>query len=292
VRLFDAIIEANHRAVAGDNHAGLHLTDFSGSLPIIALTCIDPRLNKFFPGILALPEDQFIWLRNAGNHISSPIGSTMRSLALALAIKGGREIAIIGHTDCAVRKTTVSHLTDRLKDMGVERRQLPENLVQYFGLFASEPQNVITSVEFVRKSPLIGPTIPVHGLMVDTDSGKLSWVVNGYQTLEHATSPAAFAPSIAAAADAIGQWANRVAHTVEDLKPSQIPIGQAVPKIGESIPSFELPPQSVEPPPPPLPAPAAPPAARPIPIPPRISVLSSPSNAKRDSAPKKRVRPS
>ena len=30
----------------------------------------------------------------------------MRSLALACAVKGGREIAIIGHTDCQIAKTT------------------------------------------------------------------------------------------------------------------------------------------------------------------------------------------
>ena len=29
----------------------------------------------------------------------------MRSIALACAIKGGREIAIIGHTDCKVAQT-------------------------------------------------------------------------------------------------------------------------------------------------------------------------------------------
>ena len=74
--------------------------DFTGELPVIALTCIDPRLNRLFPGVLGLPEEHFIWLRNAGNIITGPLSSTMRSLALACAVKGGREIAIIGHTDC------------------------------------------------------------------------------------------------------------------------------------------------------------------------------------------------
>ena len=35
----------------------------------------------------------------------------------------------------------------------------------------------------VRHSPVIGPKIPVHGLLVDIQSGKLEWLVNGYQTL-------------------------------------------------------------------------------------------------------------
>jgi carbonic anhydrase len=108
----------------------------------------------------------------------------MRSLALACAVKGGREIAIIGHTDCLVGKTTTSKLTDAFRAMGVERQGLPENLTEFFGIFASERQNVLRAVDFVRLSPLIGHRIPVHGLMIDVGTGKLEWIANGYQALE------------------------------------------------------------------------------------------------------------
>ena len=84
-----------HRAVAGDKEAGLHPADFENELPVIALTCVDPRLNAYFPNALALPAEDFIWLRNAGNIITGPLSSTMRSLALACAVKGGKEIAIL-----------------------------------------------------------------------------------------------------------------------------------------------------------------------------------------------------
>src|SRR5580698_4438837 len=160
MRLFESIIEANHRAVAGDASAGLRPADFEEELPIIALTCIDPRLNAFFPNILGVPAEQFIWLRNAGNIITGPVSSTMRSLALACAVKGGREITVIGHTDCKIRHTTVSDLIDLFKKQGIDRHQLPENLTEYFGVFASEQQNVIRGVDYIRHSPLIGPQIP------------------------------------------------------------------------------------------------------------------------------------
>jgi len=190
MRLFESIIDANHRAVAGDAEAGLHPDDFPDALPVIALTCIDPRLNALFPTALALPPAQFIWLRNAGNSITGPLTSTMRSLALACAVKGGREIAIIGHTDCHVCKTTTMVLLDKLKALGVDRSRLPENLNEFFGMFGSERQNVVKACEFARNSPLIGPTIPVHGLIVDVGTGKLDWVVNGYDTLSaHAQMP-------------------------------------------------------------------------------------------------------
>jgi carbonic anhydrase len=188
MRLFETIIDANHRAVAGDNSAGLHPADFADELPVIALTCIDPRLNPLFPNALALPAEQFIWLRNAGNIITAPLSSTMRSLALACAVKGGREIAIIGHTDCQICRTTTIVLLEKLKELGVERSRLPENINEFFGMFATERQNVIKACDIARQSPLIGPKIPVHGLMIDVGTGKLDWVVNGYETFH---SPAA-----------------------------------------------------------------------------------------------------
>ncbi|MGD0252742.1 MAG: carbonic anhydrase [Verrucomicrobiota bacterium] len=188
MRLFEAIIDANHRAVAGDTTAGLHPADFADELPVIALTCIDPRLNAFFPNALALPAEQFIWLRNAGNIITAPLSSTMRSLALACAVKGGKEIAVIGHTGCQVCKTTTTVLLDKLKTLGVERHLLPDNINEFFGMFGSERQNVIKACDIVRHSPLIGPKLPVHGLLLDVESGRLDWIVNGYQTLEMAGS--------------------------------------------------------------------------------------------------------
>jgi carbonic anhydrase len=184
VRLFEAIIATNHRAVAGDNSAGLRSADFADELPVIALTCIDPRLNALFPDVLGLPGEQFIWLRNAGNIIFEPMSSMMRSLSLACAVKGGKEIAIIGHTDCLVCKTTATQLLEKLKTLGVERGRLPENLNEFFGLFSAERQNIIKACELTRQSPLIGSKIPVHGLLVDTDTGKLDWVVNGYEVLQ------------------------------------------------------------------------------------------------------------
>ena len=188
MRLFEAILDANHRAAAGDATAGLHTAEFAGSLPLIALTCIDPRLNPLMPEVLGIEEQDFIWLRNSGNNIFEPLSTMTRTLALACAVKGGKEIAIIGHSDCHVARTSTAELTDRFQALGIDRTRLPANLVEFFGLFASERQNVIRSVSVVRSSPLIGPRVPVHGLLVDIKTGRLEWLVNGYQTLEQATA--------------------------------------------------------------------------------------------------------
>ena len=181
MHLFEAIVDANHRAVAGDANASVRVVDFENELPVIALTCVDPRLNALFPSALGLPGEEFIWLRNAGNIITGPLSSTMRSLALACAVKGGKEIAIIGHTDCQVGKTTTMQLLEKFDAMGVKRDLLPANINEFFGMFGSERQNVIKSCDFARHSPLIGPKVPVHGFLIDVATGKLDWLVNGYE---------------------------------------------------------------------------------------------------------------
>ena len=186
MRLFEAVLEANQRA-ADPHQIKLDLEAHGEALPVAALTCIDVRLNHLLPDALGIPEEHFIWLRNAGNILTGPLSSTMRSLALACAIKGAREVAIIGHSDCQVGKTTMLRLTDAMRALGLERQKLPENLNEYFGLFASERQNVIRGADLVRGSPLIGANVPVHGLLLDVQTGKLEWLVNGYQTLGRAS---------------------------------------------------------------------------------------------------------
>ena len=233
MRLFEAVMEANHRSLAGDKTAGLHPAEFVDALPVIALTCIDPRLNALLPGVLGIPPEKFIWLRNAGNIITGPMSSTMRSLALACVVKKGREIVILGHTDCAVGRMTMLEMTNRFQALGVARSQLPDDLTDFFGVFASERQNVMRGVEFARKSPLIGPKVPVHGLLVDTASGQLEWIVNGYEALRAATSERA------AEMDQVGRPLEAMqampGFNVGEMKPSE-------PLLGEPAPVVPLPP--------------------------------------------------
>jgi carbonic anhydrase len=233
MRLFESIIDANHRAVAGDNSAGLHPAEFADELPVIALTCIDPRLNALFPNVLGIPAEQFIWLRNAGNIITSPLSSTMRSLALACAVKGGREIAIIGHTDCQVARTTTMQLLEKLKAIGVERSRLPENLNEFFGMFVTERQNVIKACDLARQSPLIGPKIPIHGLLADIETGKLEWIVNGYETLQQhpQSQPAANSFPQLSAFNTLGNF------DIGEMKFPETKIGELAAKAGNWVSS-------------------------------------------------------
>lgn len=236
MRLFESILDANHRAVAGDASAGLHPAEYADALPVVALTCVDPRLNAYFPNVLALPAEEFIWLRNAGNIITSTLSSTMRSLALACAVKGGREIAVIGHSDCQICKTPTLALLDKLKALGVERSRLPENINEFFGMFASERQNVIKACDLIRHSPLIGPKIPVHGLLLDLDTGKLDWLVNGYEMLQAQAAPGL--PGNAAlpqAGEPLGALGGFKEFAMGEMKFPEMKIGEVATLMGKAL---------------------------------------------------------
>jgi hypothetical protein len=172
-------------------------------------------------------------LRNAGNIITGPMSSTMRSLALACVVKGGKEIVIIGHTDCQVGKMTVLELIDRFRALGIERHVLPDNLNEYFGLFGSVRQNVLKAVEVVRQSPLIGPKIPVQGLVIDIETGKLEWLVNGYQTV--ATSTSHLNQTVHTAPPAIDPLKPIAGFNLEAMKFPEGKIGELISAIGQGI---------------------------------------------------------
>ena len=180
MRLFEAIVDANHRALAGDTRAGLRPAEFADSLPLVVLTCFDPRMHPLMPEVLGVAEPNFIWMTNAGNIVTGPLSSTVRSLALACAVQGGREIAIIGHTDCLFFHPAKTFLSDRLRASGLDLSGPAGKLDELFSSLISERSNVNLAVKSVRESPLINKRIPVHGLMVDVESGRLDWVVNGY----------------------------------------------------------------------------------------------------------------
>jgi len=98
-------------------------------------------------------------------------------------------------------------------------------------MFASERQNVMKAVEYVRHSPIIGAKTPVHGLLVDIATGKLEWVVNGYQTFElsAATIKAEGAKLVDESADALRSLA---AFKIGEMKFPDTKIGNWPPMPG------------------------------------------------------------
>ncbi len=155
------------------------------------ITCMDCRLVTMFESALGLERGDVVELRTAGATISQPeregaANDLIRSLAGAIYLLGVREAIVVGHTNCGLAHANPIALTASMQALGVDPQQLIQQeklgdingLISWLGAFEDVHVNVQEVVEVIRKSPYL-PRIPVHGLVIDINTGKLEVVSKG-----------------------------------------------------------------------------------------------------------------
>ncbi|MNP84704.1 hypothetical protein D3C76_1841230 [compost metagenome] len=50
--------------------------------------------------------------------------------------------------------------------------------------FDNEKEGIIRTVELVKKHPLLRSGVPIHGMLIDSMTGELELIVNGYNDQE------------------------------------------------------------------------------------------------------------
>ncbi|HZR42575.1 MAG TPA: carbonic anhydrase [Ktedonobacteraceae bacterium] len=168
-----------------------------GSLPMIGhaprkhtavVTCMDCRLVNMFENALGLQRGDVLELRTAGATISQPerpqaSNDLIRSLAGGIYLLGVREVLVIGHTECGLSRVNPTVVTASMQALGVDPQRLIEQegldgmngLVRWLGAFSDVHINVQEVVNVIRNSSFL-PRIPVHGLVIDINTGKLTVV--------------------------------------------------------------------------------------------------------------------
>jgi carbonic anhydrase len=149
------------------------------------VTCMDCRLVQMFEQVLGLERGDVIELRTAGATISDPereggLSDLIRSLAGGIYLLGVREVAVIGHTQCGLARADPNVLIASMQALGVDPQLLIEKAdpKSWIGAFDDVHVNVKEVVDIIRKSPFL-PKIPVHGLVIDIETGKLEMVERG-----------------------------------------------------------------------------------------------------------------
>jgi len=97
-----------------------------------------------------------------------------------------REVAVIGHTQCGLSHANPIVLIASMQALGVDPDKLmreegvgdAQGLVNWLGAFNDVHVNVREVVNVIRNSPFV-PKIPVHGLVIDIETGKLEMVNRG-----------------------------------------------------------------------------------------------------------------
>jgi carbonic anhydrase len=158
---------------------------------LAVVTCMDCRLLEMFEPALGLKRGDAVELRTAGATISQPerqgaASDLIRSLAGAIYLLGVRKVLVIGHTQCGLSHVELATLTGTMQALGVDPQQLIEReglanmdgLLDWIGAFNDVHVNVKEVAQVIRNSPYL-PKLPVYGLVIDINSGKLELVDSG-----------------------------------------------------------------------------------------------------------------
>ncbi|MGT2666068.1 beta-class carbonic anhydrase [Streptococcus rifensis] len=157
---------------------------------VVMVTCMDARLVELSQKSLNLSNGDVKVIKNAGAVISHPFGSVMRSLIVAVYELKADEIIIMGHKDCGMSQVDTTSIAQHMIERGVSEKDL--KMLQYAGVnldswlngFEDVFESVAHDVSMVQNHPLLPKDVPVHGLVINPETGALSLVVDGYETLK------------------------------------------------------------------------------------------------------------
>ena len=111
----------------------------------------------------------------------------MRSLLVAVYELKADEVFIIGHHDCGMSSIDTDQIVTTMVDRGVDKSLF--KTLNYSGIdmkdwlrgFNDVTESVKNSVDLLVNHPLMDKNVPVHGLVIDPETGKLDTIIDGYQ---------------------------------------------------------------------------------------------------------------
>lgn len=179
--MIDEILAYNKRFVEEKAYEK-YAADKYPNKKIAILTCMDTRLVELLPAALGLKNGDVKIIKNAGGVVTSPFGSVIRSLLVAIIELGVEEIMVIGHTDCGVQHIDSEMMIQHMKKRGITQESI--DLMKYCGIdfekwlagFDTVEQSVTDTVDTIRNHPLIPNDVKIGGYVIDTFTGALQTI--------------------------------------------------------------------------------------------------------------------
>ena len=187
MKILDQVVAANRKFVLQLPEEFIASDPSVGKTPsrhLAIFTCMDTRLVDFLEPAMGIERGEAKVIKNAGNTITSPFESTIRSLLVGIFELGVKEIMVIGHYDCGVAHASAQSLIEKMLARGISPdaiKLVEQEMERWLDSVHHPEENLRHAVEQIRTNPLIPKDVPVHGLMFDPHTGILDIIVNGYE---------------------------------------------------------------------------------------------------------------
>lgn len=164
-----------------------YATEKSPKKKMVLVSCMDTRLTEMSFKSLGLGNGDIKHIQNAGAVISHPYGSTVRSILVAVYMLGAEEVVIMGHHDCGFGALEPEPMIEAMQERGISEQTFKTlkysgiNIEDWLKGFDSVDESVTDSVDKVKSHPLLATDVPVHGLVISPDNGKVDLVIDGYK---------------------------------------------------------------------------------------------------------------
>lgn len=186
MRMLEEVLAYNEQFVA-DKKYEEYATSKLPDKKMVILTCMDTRLLELLPRALNVKNGDIKLVKNAGAVINHPFGSVMRSILVAVYQLQADEVLVIGHHDCGMGGLKSDDMITNMKQRGITQETF--NTLEYSGInvkkwlkgFSNVEESVANSVNIIKNHPLLPSEVPVHGLVIHPDTGRLDVVTNGYE---------------------------------------------------------------------------------------------------------------
>lgn len=154
---------------------------------LVILSCMDTRLVELLPRAMNLKNGDAKIIKNAGAIVSHPFGSAMRSILVAIYELKAQEVCVVGHYDCGMSAVHPPTVLQKMHERGISAtttgtlKHAGIDLKRWLKGFDDVAAGVKNSVHIIKNHPLLPHDVPVHGLIIDPETGKLDRVVDGYK---------------------------------------------------------------------------------------------------------------
>lgn len=161
-------------------------TDRFPNKKLVVLTCMDTRLVELLPRAMGFRNGDVKMVKNAGAIVSHPFGSVMRSILVAIYQLHAEEVVVVGHSGCGMTSLSCDSVLENAQARGVSPdvlatlRHAGIDLKQWLTGFEKVEDGVRESVEMIRTHPILPRDVAVHGMLIDSETGALKMIVEGY----------------------------------------------------------------------------------------------------------------